>query len=64
MGRGDGYYWCVRHDRVESGDDRCRAAYRLGPFETVAEAERALETVRERNQRWDEEDARWYGEAD
>ena len=33
-------------------------------IETVAEAERALETVRERNQRWDEEDARWYGEAD
>jgi hypothetical protein len=58
------YYWCLRHQRVEWGDDVCRAKHRLGPFETVAEAERALATVRQRNEVWDAEDRRWHGEAD
>jgi hypothetical protein len=53
---GDGYDWCVRHHRVESGDDVCPARFRLGPFPTAAEAERALERVRERNEAWDAED--------
>ncbi|MPZ27061.1 MAG: hypothetical protein GEV12_11765 [Micromonosporaceae bacterium] len=57
----DGYYWCLRHKRVESGDNMCAARHRLGPFDTAAEAERALERVRERNEAWDEEDARWEG---
>jgi hypothetical protein len=59
-----GYYWCVRHERVESGDDVCRAGNRLGPFSTASEAEQALQRVRERNEAWDEEDARWSGERD
>lgn len=59
-----GYFWCLRHERVEWGDDVCRARYRLGPFGSVAEAERALETVRQRNEVWDAEDARWRGETD
>lgn len=58
-----GYYWCLRHERVESGDNLCAARHRLGPFDTPAEAERALERARERNQAWDEADARWEGEA-
>ena len=57
------FYWCTRHDRVESGDNMCRARYRLGPFATAAEAEHALELVRQRNEAWDEEDARWEGES-
>jgi hypothetical protein len=60
----DGYYWCLRHGRVEHGDNVCPAKHRLGPFETRAGAERALETVRERNEAWDEEDRRWHGEVD
>ncbi|MGH3680528.1 MAG: hypothetical protein ACRDT2_09800 [Natronosporangium sp.] len=63
MSGDDGYYWCLRHGRVESGDNVCAARHRLGPFGTPAEAERALERARERNQAWDEEDARWEWEA-
>lgn len=61
--RDDGYWWCLRHKRVESGDNMCAARHRLGPFDTPAEAERALELVRERNEAWDAEDARWEGET-
>jgi len=57
--RDDGYYWCVRHKRVESGDGMCPGRYRLGPFPTASEAEHALERVRERNEAWDAEDERW-----
>jgi hypothetical protein len=64
MRRDGGYYWCVRHERVESGDDLCPAKFRLGPFQSATEAEHALERVRERNEQWEAEDARWYGEAD
>jgi hypothetical protein len=59
---GDEYFWCLRHARVESGDQLCPAKYRLGPFPSAAEAERALERVRERNEAWEAEDARWRGE--
>ncbi len=61
-GSGHRYYWCLRHNRVETEANACRAAYRLGPFPTAAEAERALERVAERNEEWDAEDARWAGE--
>lgn len=58
-----GYYWCLRHQRVEHGDDVCPARYRLGPYESGAEAELALHKVQERNEAWDAEDARWEGES-
>jgi hypothetical protein len=61
MGKGE-YYWCLRHNRVESGDKVCAAKHRIGPFDTVAEAERALETVRERNEAWRAEDRRFNGD--
>jgi hypothetical protein len=57
--KGDGYYWCLRHQQVESGDDMCAGRYRLGPFDTPSEAERALERVRERNEAWEAEDDDW-----
>lgn len=61
MGRGE-YYWCMRHERVESGDKVCAARHRIGPFDTVSEAEHALETVRQRDKAWRAEDARWEGQ--
>lgn len=60
----DGYYWCLKHERVESGDDVCAAKHRLGPYASAAEAEHALELVQRRNEAWDAEDARWRGETD
>lgn len=46
------FYYCLKHHAVE-GEEGCRAADRLGPYETAADAERALEKVRERNESWD-----------
>ena len=56
------YFWCLRHKRVESGDDVCPAQFRLGPYASADEATRALEIVEQRNATWDAEDARWTGE--
>ncbi len=55
------YYWCLRHHRVESGDDVCAARYRLGPYPTPTDAEHALERVAERNATWEAADEQWNG---
>jgi hypothetical protein len=55
------FYWCLRHSRVESGDDVCAGKYRLGPYSTSADATRALERVQARNDEWESEDERWNG---
>ncbi|MFN2536583.1 MAG: SPOR domain-containing protein [Mycobacteriales bacterium] len=52
------YYWCTDHHEVEK-DAGCRAEVRLGPFPTREAAERALETVQERNEKADAEDRAW-----
>jgi hypothetical protein len=62
QGKPDAYYWCLKHNRVETGKDRDSQDKLLGPYATRAEAERALQTVAERNDRWDAEDRRWHGE--
>jgi hypothetical protein len=59
---GGPYYWCLRHNRVESDQDVCPASRTMGPYETRAEAEQALARVAERNERLDAEDAQWNGE--
>jgi hypothetical protein len=56
------YYWCLSHHRVETTANACPAVNRLGPYASQAEAERAMDRVRERNEAWDAEDARWEGE--
>lgn len=56
------YWYCLTHHAVE-GPDGCKWADRLGPYETEAEAARALEKVEERNQAWDD-DPRWNDDAD
>lgn len=56
------YFWCLRHHRIETGVDKCSAIELLGPYASLEEAESALERVRQRNQEWDAEDARWAGE--
>ncbi|GGM62112.1 hypothetical protein GCM10011608_54030 [Micromonospora sonchi] len=62
-GRGR-YYWCTRHHRVESDADVCAARHVLGPYASVADAENALQQVRERNEAWEAEDARWAGDEE
>lgn len=55
------WYFCLRHNAVE-GEDGCRAEDRLGPYPTRDEAARALETVAERNEAW-ENDPDWNDDA-
>jgi hypothetical protein len=61
-GIGNRYYWCLRHNRVETDANVCPAKHRLGPYATADEATTALDRVRERNEAWEAEDARWSGE--
>jgi len=58
-----GFYWCLRHQRVETDDDKCAERFLLGPFDSSEEASHALELVRERNEKWEDEDARWRGDS-
>jgi hypothetical protein len=51
------YWFCLKHQSVETADG-CKAADRLGPYDSEAEASRALERVAERNESWDD-DPRW-----
>lgn len=56
------YWYCIKHDAVE-GEEGCRAKDRLGPFETQAEAARALEIAAERTEEW-ENDPVWNDDVD
>ncbi len=49
------WWFCLRHHTVER-DPGCPGKDRLGPYATREEAERALETVRRRNEEWDTQD--------
>ncbi|MFY0409625.1 hypothetical protein [Solicola sp. PLA-1-18] len=51
------HFFCLKHHTVE-GKDGCKAADRMGPYDSEAEASRALETAAERNEQWDE-DPKW-----
>jgi hypothetical protein len=53
----DGWF-CVKHKRVEQGEDMCPPIDRLGPFSTSEEAEHALEKAEDRNEAWDN-DPKW-----
>lgn len=50
------FWYCVKHHRVEQGEDVCPPIDRLGPYATRDEAEQALATAERRNQEWDEQD--------
>lgn len=58
----DGYYFCLRHRRVEPHEG-CADRDRLGPFATADAAAHALETVAAREARYDAEDAAQDGDA-
>lgn len=65
MAEGGKYWYNLSSGEVEFGPQSL-AIERVGPFDTEAEAARALETLRERSQAWAEEDAAeedWGGDA-
>ncbi|MPZ60897.1 MAG: hypothetical protein GEU93_06295 [Propionibacteriales bacterium] len=51
------WFYCLVHHRPEP-QEGCKPADRLGPYISEAEAARALEKVKERNEAWDN-DPRW-----
>ncbi len=51
------YWYCITHSRVE-GRDGCPNKDRMGPYDTEAEAARALETAAEKTEAWDH-DPKW-----
>lgn len=58
VGKPGEWFYCLEHRKVEEGP-QCRAADRLGPYGTRAEAEHAMETAHERNVEW-ETDPKWH----
>jgi hypothetical protein len=52
MDEDNSWWFCLKHRAVEHGGG-CPDKDRLGPYPTREAAERALETVRERNEEWD-----------
>jgi len=49
------FWWCLVHHRVETGEQRCKATDRLGPYKTESQAQQAMQTVEERNAAYDAE---------
>lgn len=52
------FYWCTDHHTVE-GESGCRSEVRLGPYSSEQEAQHALQSVAERNDKLDAEDRAW-----
>ena len=48
------WYYCLTHHAVEPYE-ACRAADRLGPYPTAADAAEALARAAERNKQWQED---------
>ena len=55
------WFFCLKHHTVEPKDG-CAERHRLGPYETRAEAERAVDSVAEREQKLTAEDRAWEGD--
>jgi hypothetical protein len=56
------YWYCLKHHAVEPSGSGCKVSDRLGPYDSEAEAGRALEKVKERNEEWDN-DPKWNDES-
>ena len=52
------YWYCLDHHRAELFED-CNSKNRMGPYNTRDEAEHALQTLHEREEKYDAEDAAW-----
>ncbi|MFZ0161896.1 MAG: hypothetical protein WAL50_22935 [Kineosporiaceae bacterium] len=53
------YWFNTTTGKVEADADKSRGEVLMGPYPTFEEAARALQTARERTEKWDEEDRRW-----
>ena len=55
------WFFCMKHDTVEPKDG-CAERHRLGPYDTREQAERAVESVAEREEQLTSEDRAWEGD--
>ncbi|MDJ0768252.1 MAG: hypothetical protein QNJ12_05635 [Ilumatobacter sp.] len=53
------WYWDLRHGRAVPAEERGPGEHMLGPYPTRVAAENWKQTVDERNESWDEDDAEW-----
>lgn len=53
------YFFNTKTGTVEERENKSQAKDLLGPYETKAEAEHALQTARARTEAWDQQDAEW-----
>ncbi len=53
------YWYNTATGQVETEANRSRGEVLMGPYPTFDEAARALQTARERTEKWDDEDRRW-----
>jgi hypothetical protein len=55
------WFFCLKHNTVEPKEG-CADSHRLGPYDTPQQAERAVESVREREEKLTAEDRAWEGD--
>ena len=53
------FFYNTRTGQVEELEKKSQIKDLLGPYQTRAEAERALETAHARTEAWDREDKEW-----
>lgn len=59
------YWYNVARGRVEDDSNKSKGEDLLGPYETYADAEQALQHAADNTERWDDEDRRWnQGDAE
>jgi hypothetical protein len=53
------YWYNLTTGQVESDDNKSQSDDLMGPYDSQAEASKALDTARQRTEAWDEEDKAW-----
>jgi hypothetical protein len=53
------YWYNTATGQVETDDNRGQAQDVMGPYDTEDEAAHALQSARERTEKWDAEDREW-----
>ncbi|HEV7171463.1 methionine aminopeptidase [Pedococcus sp.] len=53
------YWYNLTTGQVESEDNKSQSDDLMGPYDSQAEASKALDTARQRTEAWDEEDKAW-----
>ena len=53
------YWYNVSSGQVESDDNKSQGDDLMGPYDSQEEAANALQTARERTEKWDAEDKAW-----